>query len=305
MNRNVTSTDDDGCPVSCSRALADDVRRECRALRLTDGCETFVLCHTPSGGASGVPVLYVHGIQSHPGWYVGSADALAAGGHEVYQVARRGSGPADRDRGHARNAKQLLGDIDVAVEHVRARSGSDRVALLGVSWAGKLLIPYAATHPDSIASLTLAAPGLAALVDVPLTTKMAVAACLLCCRRRSFDIPLNDVTLFTDNEAMREYLRLDRHRLMRASAGLLLATAQLDRMVRCGRSGSLDVPTTVLLASRDRIADNDATRRLVGRLSGGEAEFREFDACHTLEFEPDVTDFSEALQEGVSKTAGP
>jgi len=303
MDRNVTPTDRDACPVSCSRAGIGGVRRECSTLGLADGYETFVLRHAPNGEANGVPVLYVHGIQSHPGWYVGSADALAAAGHEVYQVARRGSGPADRGRGHARDAKQLLGDIDVAVEHVRARSGSDRVALLGVSWAGKLLIPYAAAHPDAVASLMLAAPGLVAQVDIPLATKLAVAACLLCCRRRSFEIPLNDVTLFTDNEAMRKYLRNDTHRLMKASAGLLLATAQLDRMVRRLATGALTAPTTVVLAGRDRIADNGAVRRIIGRATGGKATFVEFDAAHTIEFETDPAEFFDVICRAVAASA--
>lgn len=283
-----------------ARPPIEGILRRTEALTLPDGYATSVLRHVPAAsGERGAPVLCVHGIQSHPGWYVGSADALAAAGHEVFQVTRRGSGSATRDRGHVRSAGELLADLDAAVDYVLGETGADRVALLGVSWAGKLLIPYAVRSPARVATLTLAAPGLVAKVGPSVWTKLAVAACLVCCPRRRFEIPLNDVALFTDNEAMRDYLRSDTHRLLRGSARLLLATVVLDRLVRRARPGSLAVPTTVLLARRDRIADNAATRRLVDRLSGGRAAYREFDACHTIEFEPDVSAFHAALRQAV------
>ncbi len=76
-------------------------------LTLPDGYETSVFIHSPEktleGQAAKTPILYIHGIQSHPGWFFGSAMQMAANGSEVYQVTRRGSGGNVRAKGHARS----------------------------------------------------------------------------------------------------------------------------------------------------------------------------------------------------------
>src|SRR3972149_2395959 len=38
-------------------------------------------------------VLYLHGIQSHSGWYVQSCEILSENGYTIYAPDRRGSGP--------------------------------------------------------------------------------------------------------------------------------------------------------------------------------------------------------------------
>jgi len=57
----------------------------------------------------------------------------------------------------------------------------------------------------------------------------------------------------------------------------------------------LTMPTTLLLARQDRIIDNAATRRTVGRLTAGRAVVEEFDGAHTLEFEQETGPYYQAL----------
>jgi len=273
-------------------------------LGLPDGYQTPVLHHVGAGGGGGPPVLYAHGIQSHPGWYVGSADALAAAGHDVFQVTRRGSGTNTAGRGDAPSAGRLLDDVEAALEWLCARTGADAAALLGVSWGGKLLTAFALDRPRRVASLTLVAPGLCQRVDVSAGTKLAIAASLLCCPRRRFDIPLSDVRLFTDRPDMQDYLRNDPHRLQRATARLMLASRRLDRRLTRAPDGSLRVPTTLILAERDRIIDSKATAALVRRLTAGRARVRTFDAEHSIEFVPDPAGFFAALV-GAAEATGP
>jgi len=268
-------------------------------LILPDGQPTLLLRHSPPEPCA-PPVLYVHGIQSHPGWFVGSAQALARAGHEVFQVTRRGSGPARQRRGDAASAGQLLDDVESAVRYVLGQTGADKVALLGVSWGGKLLVAYVLAHPLAVASLTLVAPGIAPRVDVPFPTKLAIAAARLFWPGKCFDIPLNEVELFTDNPLMRQYLRDDSQRLLRATARFLVCSAMLDRALARAPAGALDCPTALVLARRDRIIDNAATRAEVDRLTGGRASVFELDAAHTIEFEPDVGPFYELLARAVA-----
>ncbi len=81
---------------------AEAGRPRCELLRLPDGYETSLYVHNPSEGSKATAVVYLHGIQSHPGWFVGSAAALAARGHPVFQPTRRGSGDNRLDRGPSR-----------------------------------------------------------------------------------------------------------------------------------------------------------------------------------------------------------
>jgi len=270
---------------------------EADVLRLGDRCQTEVLRHRPRGPQRRLPVLYVHGIQSHPGWFVHSAAALAGRGHEVFQVARRGSGRAVTARGHADSARQLLDDVDAACRFVLDRGGAGRLHLLGISWGGKLLACSGAVgkHSEAIASLTMVAPGIAPKVSVSLPTKLAIAASLILNPRRRFEIPLSEVELFTDNEAMQAYLRADPYRLHKATARFLYVSRRLDGLLKKVAAGALTMPTTLLLARQDRIIDNAATRRTVGRLTAGRAVVEEFDGAHTLEFEQETGPYYQAL----------
>lgn len=267
-------------------------------LALDDGYRTQVYRHRAARGAPArLPVLYLHGIQSHPGWFFASSAALAGDGHEVFQVTRRGSGTNRRERGHTRSAGQLLADIAAAEKFVLARTQAERLHLVGVSWGGKLAAARAAQtdHAGRIASLTLIAPGIAVQVDVSAATKIALAACLLACPRKRFDIPLNEPELFTDNEAMRDFLRGDPLRLHRATARLMYASRRLDRMLAAADEGVLEMLVTLILSARDRIIDNDAVRGVVGRLTAGRDDVHEMPGAHTLEFEPDPAEFHAAL----------
>ena len=289
--------------MSLAGALSEDVRTQRGSLLLADGHAAAVLRHSPPEPATRTPVLYVHGIQSHPGWFVGSGQALARAGHEVFQVTRRGSGLTAGRRGDTPSARQLLGDVDAAVEFVRGETGSADVALLGVSWGGKLLTAYALQAAVPVTSLTLVAPGIAPRVDVPGTTKLAIAAARCLWPGKYFDTPLNDVSLFTDNPAMRDYLAADPLRLHRATARLLVASAILDRMIARAPAAALALPVTLLLARRDRIIDNAATAEILRRLTDGRVNVVEIDAAHTIEFEPSPAAFFDILTAAVSADA--
>ncbi len=263
-----------------------------------DGGETELWRHT-SAVALGEPILMLHGIQSHPGWFVGSADALAAAGRPVYQFTRRGSGAATVLRGHARNPAQLMDDLDRAVGFVLDRTGADRVHLLGISWGGKYAACYALGGRRRLAGLTLVAPGIVARVQVGLATKLAIGASVLLRPRRTFEIPLSDPALFTDNPERRRFIENDPLRLQRAGARFLLTSRRMDWMLSGAATGSLALPVTLILAGVDRIIDNDRTEAAVRRLAADAPRVVHLCGAHTLEFEPDPAPLYAAELEGV------
>ena len=260
--------------------------------------------HPPPGTVPRLPVLYVHGIQSHPGWFAGSAAFLAAAGHTVFQLTRRGSGDSEARPGHADSPWQLMEDLAGAGELIVGRTGSKKLHLLGVSWGGKLLTAWVGTgglFPAGLegASLTLVAPGLTPRVDAPVLTKLAVALSLLCCPRCRYTIPLSQPELFTDNPRFQQYLRDDPLRLHKATARFLYVSRQLDRIIRGLTDNCLDLSVRLILAERDRIIDNVATAELVTRLSFHEPSIVTLGGAHTLEFEDDPAPLYKTVLDGL------
>jgi len=308
-------------PLPLSQPVPPEVRLDCMTVELSDGYKTPAHVYTAHAAQPQPqpqrldPVVYLHGIQSHPGWFSGSAAYLASMGHPVLLPTRRGSGANTVARGDAASAELLLEDVAACCRAAMAMFGAPRVGLVGVSWGGKLAAAFCLRRWPGVevGSLTMVAPGIVSKVDVPLSEKLAIALALL--RRPApgaprggamFDVPLSDAELFTDNPPMRDYLARDPYRLHRATARFLFASRRLDSMLRAA-SGlgpprvALSLTTTLLLARRDRIVDNDATGRSIARLTAGKAHVEQLDAAHTIEFEPNPAAFRAALLAAVQR----
>ncbi|MBT3278710.1 MAG: alpha/beta fold hydrolase [Phycisphaerales bacterium] len=281
-------------------------RRE--MLDLRDGYTTSVYVHEPARHKirQPRPVVFLHGIQSHPGWFYRSALAMADAGYRVYQVTRRGSGDNTTARGEAMSLEQLLLDIDDAICFAQRDSASERVHLVGISWGGKLAAAYLAWDGKKRAnppvSLALLSPGLAAKVDVKLRTKLSIAASLLFRKHtRLYELPLSEASLFTLNQPVLEYLRRDEFRLHHVTARFLYVSRRLDKLLAKAPRGVLSQPTLLVLAKRERIIHNAKVRKLVTKLTADAAEIVELDGYHTLEFEPDPHAVCEALLASLSR----
>ncbi len=256
-----------------------------------DGGRTLLVHHKGDAGApprGREPVLVLHGIESHPLWFVGSCDYLARQGHEVYQLQRRGSGlrivhgGAKADRGHADSPQQLLEDVHTAVEYVLRQTGAEKLYLLGISWGGKLAACYALdpARAQRLAGLVLVAPGIRPHVDLPWRQKLLVAVCAAVRPRHTFALPLEEPSLFTDNPAWQAYIRDDPYRLHRVTASFLLTSWLLDRRISAAARGSLKLPVKLILAGEDRIIDNIRTRRSLEKLAAGNLGVQELPGAH-------------------------
>src|SRR5690349_15354918 len=76
----------------------------------------------PAAGVVRGHVVYLHGIQSHGGWYTASARHLAGAGFAVSLLDRRGSGLNDAARGDTPSYRRLLDDIAEFVQRLRSDS---------------------------------------------------------------------------------------------------------------------------------------------------------------------------------------
>ncbi len=252
-------------------------------------------------------VVFVHGIQSHAGWYESSCTQLAQSGYDVYFLARRGSGMNSDARGDAPSFRRLLDDIaefltslprDAADEQKR---GLLPVFLAGISWGGKTAVALERRHPGLVNGLVLLCPGFFAKVRPTLWERIGIFFSRLFRPRKTFPIPLNDPELFTSSTDWQKFLRDDPLRLHQATARLLVESVRLDGYLRFTPK-YVHVPVLLLLASEDRIIRNDLTREYVAKFATPDKHIIEYSgAHHTLEFEPPPATFLADMQEWLDR----
>ncbi len=263
----------------------------------SDGYSAAGRVWAPPDGRAARLILYLHGIQSHGGWYEWSASRLASPGAVVLLPDRRGSGMNADQRGDTPSAERWFADLDELCGWARERYGVSRVSLVMVSWGAKLGLAWAMRRAAPIDHLLLIGPGLFARVDIGPRARLAVAWALLSgARTRPFPIPLQDPALFTDNPAARAFIAADPLKLEHVTARFLYQSRRLDRWVRALRRNDLPARVTALLAGEDRIADTPRTRAWLDRTGGTAARVQIFqEESHTLEFSRDREGLENAL----------
>jgi acylglycerol lipase len=258
------------------------------------------------GGAPKTRIVALHGIQSHSGWYGQSSARLASAGHEVWFLDRRGSGMNEASRGDVASHEVWLDDVIQflsRLDETRKRADpSVPTILMAVSWGGKPAAMTAALRPDLVDGLALLYPGLCSrvrprwwqLLQLSLADRLGI-------RTKRVPIPLDDPALFTGEESWQEFIRNDPLALRDVTVGFLLANQRLDRLLR-EIAPRIDRRLLLMLAGRDRIIDNAATRDLAGRFASSDRRIIEYpEACHTLEFEPAAGRFVDDLLEWLAE----
>ena len=227
-------------------------------------------------------VVFLHGIQSHGGWYPRSCAAIAAAGYEVFFLDRRGSGLNSESRGDAPSFRVCLDDI---AEFLRSLPTDRPRFLAAISWGGKLGVALEYRHPGLIDGLALIGPGFFPNVRPGFIERLRIARSAFRNPTRRFPIPLNDPALFTASAEGREFIRSDPLALHTATARLLFQSAALDLYLRRAWK-RVAVPTLLLLAGEDLIIDNAKTRAFIERFRVPTQVIEYPAAHHTLEFEP-------------------
>lgn len=248
-------------------------------------------------------IIYLHGIQSHGGWYERSCSHLAAAGFPVYFLDRRGSGLNDRARGDTPSFRRLLDDVAEFLTWLKTTSGPARTILIGVSWGGKLAAALQRRHPGLVDAVALLCPGFCPQIGPSFSRRLWIFLTRLVRPRKRYPIPLNDPELFTATPRWLEFLRNDPLALHDATARFLVESGRLDLYLRWTPQ-HVRIPVLLMLAERDRIIDNRKTRAFVDRFATTDRKIIEYpEAHHTLEFEPDPGVFLNDLTAWVRQQA--
>jgi alpha-beta hydrolase superfamily lysophospholipase len=243
-------------------------------------------------------VIFIHGIQSHGGWYTRSCARLAEAGHEVCFLDRRGSGLNTAHRGDAPSFRRLLDDI---AEFIGALPPDRPRFLAAISWGGKLGVGLQYRHPGLVSGLALLCPGFFPIVKPPLLQRLRIGGARLGRPSKFFPIPLNDPQLFTASPHWQEYIANDRFALREATARLLFSSLALDIYLKRARK-RVGLPVLLMLAEHDRIIHNAKTRAFVEKFPTVDRTIIEYaGAHHTLEFEPEWHPFVEDLLMWIEK----
>jgi alpha-beta hydrolase superfamily lysophospholipase len=253
-------------------------------------------------------VVYLHGIQSHSGWFVSSSEALAEMGNAVFSLDRRGSGRNEADRGHVARWQTLTDDIADFFGSVVRPYGSLPRHLVGISWGGKLAACFAAQRPSTVDSLVLVAPGLVPRVVHTAGEMLRIAPAAFLRPRARFRIPIDRPEMFTNTPEKIEFIRTDPLTLRECTARFFVESVRMDRYLR-RNAPRVKAPAFLLLAENDPIIDNRSCAALFDRFGSERKKRQVFKGVgHTLEFERDirflVAALGEWIREGWSSGAG-
>ena len=280
---------------------ASTIRSE-REYTGSDGATLGYVEHRRSDGSTGrAALVYLHGIESHAGWFDAAADGLCGRGFDVYCLDRRGSGINRENRGfvsgHTDRFEDLLADVHAFVTTIAPNY--DTLVVVGLSWGGKLALGYGLRHPNEVDGLVLITPGLVSRVDLGFLSKLGVLVCTWANPKAQFTTPI-EVEMFTDTEETLAKIRSDPLRLSRASARFFWETRSLDGFLDANAAAN-ELPTLLVLADGDPIIDNDGALELLSR-SGSELITLTYeDQRHSVQFDAtarlvgDMADWIERL----------
>ena len=252
--------------------------------RTRDGDRLGYVAYTHPG--SGTALVYLHGIESHAGWFAQAAKRLTERGYDVFSLDRRGSGINRENRGfpsgHISRYPVLLEDIHDFITPLREHYS--HIFLVGLSWGGKLATAYELDYPGDADGLILITPGIKALVDVSLPVKLKILLYAQLAPQSPIASPI-EPEMFTTTPRYLDYIESDPSRLTHATARFYWQSSRLDSYLD-GNIAALDTPTLLFLAGRDRIIDNAGVIETLKRGDSSRLTIIEYpEQTHSVQFD--------------------
>ena len=104
-------------------------------------------------------ILFMHGIESHLGWFQDAGASIAQQGFTVYGLDRRGSGKSEGTRGHMKSFRHVVADMHSLVRFVRGSEDAQlKMIGLGLSLGSNFWSSYSILHPGSIDGIVMVGP---------------------------------------------------------------------------------------------------------------------------------------------------
>ena len=234
-------------------------------------------------------ILYLHGVESHMGWFTRMGDKLSEKDFSVYAFDRRGSGLSRLERGHIDNYNMLLGDISDVIKHIRDERPGSKLYLMGICGGGKFASSFAGSAPGMIDGLILISPAI--------KTKVTISPALLSFfinKRKKIPTPLRD-DMFTKNRKFIKFIKEDKLSLKELTASFYREWALMDLKLS-RKIFSQDIPILTVLAGDDPIVDNGAMAAWHKKLTSRRKTLKTFyGCCHFLPFQENLSEITDYI----------
>ncbi|MEN8199327.1 MAG: alpha/beta fold hydrolase [Thermodesulfobacteriota bacterium] len=250
----------------------------------------------------GVPVLMIHGLQSHSGWFVQSAAHIASQGIPVYQVDRRGSGLSEEPRGHAASYEEMLADILTVARYAMQQHGVEKVHLLGHCFGAIPSAAFAGRYPELLQSLILCTPAIYTHTGVYFREGVQIVSSELTHHHKYIPIHIK-ATEFTDDAEYLSFIESDPLALKQVTTALYFQVP-LARHSIVKQGNRINMPLFIGMAAGDSICDNEKNREFFNTIPAERKMMVTYpNARHILEFSKDRDTFFNDLTAWLSATA--
>jgi alpha-beta hydrolase superfamily lysophospholipase len=232
---------------------------------------------------SRTPVAMIHGLQSHSGWFSQSAAFIAALGHPVYVIDRRGSGLSQAARGDIKDFMDWATEIHTVAELAMAEHGNNQLFVLGHCFGAIPATVYAEEHAATVRGLILTTPGIYTHTSIPFSQTLKILFSSPGERNYYFPVPL-DPNQFSELPEYEPFIAGDPLAL-RAVTGDLYWQIHRAREYIKSHVTSLQMPILVGMAGEDEIADNQENRKWLATVPADDKTLTVYpDARHILEY---------------------
>lgn len=256
-------------------------------------------------GPDGVrtPVLMIHGLQSHSGWFSQSAAFIAGLGHTVYAIDRRGSGLSQATRGDIKDFMDWAAEIQAVAELAMTEHGENQVFVLGHCFGAIPATVYAELHAADVRGLILTTPGIYTHTSIPFSQTLKILFSSSGERNYYFPVPL-DPNQFSELLEYEPFIAQDPLAL-RAVTGDLYWQIYSAREYITSHVASLKMPILVGMAGEDEIADNLNNREWLATVPAKDKTLTVYpDARHILEYSPVREQYFKDLAQWLARIEG-
>ncbi len=233
-------------------------------------------------------LLIMHGLGAHSGWFIDMGNSLAASGVNVYVMDHQGFGRSGGVRGHAKNWRDYLTDINAMVDVIQRDLPGTRAFVLGHSMGGVFAIQYAAAHQDRLSGMIILNPWIDDKTKVALPTVLNILAGGVVGSSKVVHLPDSGATQgMTTNPEADRLLRADPYWVRERTKGFYWQITRM-RNKTLALAGKITCPTLFLQADNDLAVVPTATRKAFDRIPSTDKTYRTYPGYdHDSEFQPD------------------
>jgi alpha-beta hydrolase superfamily lysophospholipase len=248
-----------------------------------------------------IPVVLIHGLQSHSGWFMQSASFLSNLGFPVYAFDRRGSGLSKERRGDCSNFMEMAADLTIVSDYAARKHSAQKVHMLGHCFGAIPATAFTCEYPDRVQSLVLSTPGIYTSSDLHPIQKMLILWRQITGKTAYVSAPIAP-EMFSDLDEWVAFVRADSLALREVTSSFFYEVHRARQFIR-KNVAKLTMPVFMAIAASDAVCDNKRNRRFFASVPSPRKELIEYsDARHILEFSRERDRFFSDLKKWFEST---